>query len=161
MSFADLIQGSTLQAEPARFDLVAATRLGRAFGTALRRRTGGGAQVVVLARGGSGAELPLRDGLARGLLLSGHDVRDIGVAGAELFAFAGAHLGAAGAALVMPFESGRCAVTFSLGRRPLAGDALAEIAALADGDDFSAGEGKLTLVDLQAAFRAAAAGGAG
>lgn len=156
MSFSDLIHGAELQGDAAQLDVAVATRLGRAFGTALRRRTGGGSKVVVIGRAANGEELPLRDGLVRGLLLSGHDVRDIGVASAELFAFAIAHLGAAGGALVLPASAGRRALTFSLGKRPLAGDALVELAALADGEDFSAGEGSLSLVDVAPAARAAA-----
>ena len=156
MSFVELIHDSALQGDASHFDVAAATRLGRACGTALRRRTGGGAQVVVLGRGGNGDELVLRDGLARGLLLSGHDVRDVGVASAELFAFAISHLGAAGGVLVQPAGAGTRTLTFSLGKRPLAGDALLELASLADGEDFSAGAGSLALVDVVPAARAAA-----
>ncbi|MBI1946810.1 MAG: hypothetical protein HYS27_14030 [Deltaproteobacteria bacterium] len=155
MSFADLIHGALVQGDAAHLDVAAATRLGRAFGTALRRRTGGGARVVVVARAGNGDELPMRDGLARGLVLCGHDVRDLGVADQRQFAAALARLGADGGALVLPAEGGERAVTFSLGVRPLVGEALAELALLADGEDFAAGAGTLTLLDVHGAHDAA------
>lgn len=161
MPFADLIHGSALQGDAARLDLGAATRLGRAFGTALRRHTGGGSRVVVVARSDDGGELPLRDGLVRGLVLTGHDVRDLGVVDERVFVFSLGHQNAAGGVLVQPGGDRLRTVSFTLGRRPLAGDALAELAGLADGDDFSAGSGTLRLVDAQGAFRAAGVGGTG
>lgn len=160
MSFAELIDAATLQGPPARLDLGAATRLGRAFGTALRRRTGGGSQIVVVARGGDGGELSLRDGLVRGLLLAGHSVFDVGVADEDAFTAALTSLGAAGGVRASSADERRRSLAFWLGKRPLAGDALTELATLADGEDFAAGEGTLTVVALPRSARGGAEGSA-
>ncbi|MCC7073634.1 MAG: hypothetical protein IT383_20155 [Deltaproteobacteria bacterium] len=159
MATADLIQGTELKGDAAHLDVATATRLGRAFGTVLRRRGGGGAKVVVLARGGDGEELPVRDGLARGLVLTGHEVHDLGVASEAQLAVAVDRLEAAGAAQVPPVSEGVRRVRFLLGRRPLGDEVLAELAALADGDDFSAGTGSLVLVDPRQPSRSAGARG--
>ena len=153
MSFAELIQDAALCGDATRLDVAAATRLGRAFGTALRRRSSGGTQTVVLARVGQGNELALRDGLVRGLVLAGHHVRDLGQADDALLGFAVAELGAAGAVLASG-QDGTLCLRFWLGQRALNGEALAELAALADGEDFAAGEGSLSIVDVRGAFRA-------
>lgn len=160
MSFAELIEGSSFVGAPTRLDVAAATRLGRAFGTALRRRSGGGAQVVVVARRSHGEERALRDGLVRGLLLAGHRVCDVGVVDDGLLAFAVEHLGAAGSAVASAAASERGAIELTLGRRALQGEALSEVATLADGDDQAAGEGSLSVLDLGDAWRAAQRTGA-
>lgn len=157
MSFAELIQDAAMSGDTTGLDVAAATRLGRAFGTALRRRSGGGALTVVVARTGQAEELGLRDGLVRGLVLAGHHVKDLGLADEAELSFALGQLGAAGAVLASAHDGAR-QLRFWLGQRPMAGEALAEVAALADGEDFSAGEGTLAMVDLSAAFRAQARG---
>lgn len=151
MSFADLIQGAELRGDAIHLDVVAATRLGRAFGTVLRRR-GSGTDVVVLGRCDD-AMLPVRDGLVRGLILTGHDVRDLGMVDAALVAVAVDRFEAVGAALLHTIDDSTRVVRFSLGRRPLGDDALAELSSLADGDDFSAGTGSLTMVDPRTDLR--------
>jgi phosphomannomutase len=116
----------------------ACSRIARAFGTLLRRQTSGGGQIVFVARGGDAQLLAMRDGIVAGLILAGHHVKDVGVR---------THLldGAPAAALATADRDG-FALTFFIAGRAIAGDALLELAALADADDFSAGEGSLEIV---------------
>jgi hypothetical protein len=74
MKFSELVRGASLRGAPAVFTPESSLRLGRAVGTLLRRRSDARGPVVV-ARGGEGPELTLRDGLCQGLLLSGHGRR--------------------------------------------------------------------------------------
>jgi phosphomannomutase/phosphoglucomutase len=155
MSFAQLLRGSSLRGDATSLDARAAARLGRALGTLVRRRTSGGKQKVVVARADDGATLPVRDGLVQGLLLSGHDVKDIGTVGSDVFTFALRHLGAAGGVVVTTAGEGALSLIVFLAGRPVVGEGLQALAHIADGDDFAAGEGALELLDVVPAFRAA------
>lgn len=151
--FTELLRGATLQGDPATLNAARCIKLGRALGTLTRRRTaGGGRQRVVIARGDDGNTVAVRDGLVSGLLLCGHDVKDIGVAPSDVFTFALRHLDAAAGAVIADGDA--LSIMFFMGGRPLVGEGLQQLGALADGEDFSAGEGTLELVDVRRAFRA-------
>src|SRR4051812_36203282 len=99
-SFASLLRGSSLRGDTTVLNAASAARLGRAFGTLVRRRSDNGRTGVVVARGDDTASLPVRDGLVRGLVLSGHDVKDVGAVGSDVFTFAMRHLKAAAGVVV-------------------------------------------------------------
>ncbi len=154
-AFATLLRGSSLRGDVQHLDAGASARLGRALGTLVRRRTSGGKSVVVVARGDDGDSLAARDGLVRGLVLCGHDVKDIGFVGSDVFTFAMRHLKAAAGVVVNGAGEGALSLIVFVGGRPLVGEGLQELTGLADGADFSAGEGSLEVLDVGAAFRAA------
>lgn len=155
MTLASLVRGSSLRGDVALLDAQQAARLGRALGTLLRRRTAGGRLRVVVARADDGPSLTVRDGLVRGLVLCGHDVKDIGAVASDVFTFAMRHVSAAGGVVVTPAGEGALSLIVFLGGRPLVGDGLQALVQLADGADFSAGEGSLEVIDVMPAFRAA------
>ena len=152
-SFASLLRGSTLRGDTSALNAASAARLGRALGTLVRRRGEGGG--VVVARGDDGASLAVRDGLVRGLVLAGHDVKDVGAVGSDVFTFALRHLKAGAGVVVTGAGEGALSMIVFMSGRPLVGEGLQSLAQLADGDDFCAGEGSLELVDVMPAFRAA------
>jgi hypothetical protein len=152
MSFSALVRGSSLRAESSTFD---AARFGRGFGTWLRRKTSAPRARVVVARADDEATLTVRDGLVQGLLLCGHDVKDVGAVASDGCTFALRHLAAAAGIVVTPAGEGAVSLIVFFQGRPLVGDGLQSLAALADGEDFSAGEGSLDIVDIDAAFRSA------
>jgi hypothetical protein len=151
-----LLRGSSLRGDAAQLTTASSTRLGRAFGTLARRRAGAPAPrlTLVVARADGADAARVRDGLVRGLLLCGHDVKDIGVAASDVFTFALRHTSAAGGVVVGQAD-GALSLVFFLGGRPVVGEGLQALAELAAGEDFSAGEGSLDVLDLTAAFRAA------
>ena len=155
MTLASLLRGSSLRGDAATLDAAASAKLGRALGTLLRRRTSGGRLRVVVARADDGASLAVRDGLVRGLVLCGHDVKDIGAVPSDVFTFALRHLHAGGGVVVTPAGEGALSLIVFLAGRPLVGEGLQALLQIADGADFSAGEGALELVDVMPAFRAA------
>jgi hypothetical protein len=142
--FADMLGATTLRG--AAHELTAATcaRLGRAFGTCLHRR-GFARAVVVIGRVGDVAG-PVRDGFVRGLVMSGHDVKDGGVLPREALAVAAAALNASAQALLARGDDDTTAFSFVVDGAPLMGRSLDDLAALADGDIFASGEGTLELV---------------
>ena len=156
MPFADLVRGVCLRVPPGALDRTTAQRFGRALATLLARRGDARAPVVV-ARGDDEDQRALRDGIVRGLVLSGVDVLDLGIVDSELFAFAlrAGHRGAACAAGVLLGSTGDAtsAMTF-LGLAPTSSDTLHELAELADAGAFVVGQGTVEFPDLRAAFRA-------
>jgi len=132
-----------------------AERMGRGLGTlALQRGLGRTGFVVGREPGERTAEL--RDGLVRGLLLSGHDVLDAGVMDARRHEFALIHLAAPAGVLVVGAE-GLEAAGFEvlMGGGPLVGETLRELREVVMQGDFTVGEGALSLVDVEPAYLAA------
>lgn len=156
MRFTELLRGATLQGDATTLTAASCLKLGRALGTLTRRRMGAppahARHRVVVARGDDGRTMAVRDGIVRGLLLSGHDVKDIGTAPSDLFTFALRHFDAAAGAVVADGDA--LSIMFFMGGRPLVGEGLQALGALADGDELSAGEGTLELVDVRPFFRA-------
>jgi hypothetical protein len=155
MPFVDLVRGVCLRVPPGTLDRTTAQRFGRALGTLLARRGDARAPVVV-ARGDDDEQRAVRDGIVRGLVLSGVDVLDLGVVDSEYFAFAlrAGHGGAACAAGVLLGGTGDAtSVMTFVGLAPLTTDALHELAALADAGAFVVGQGTVGFPDLRAAFR--------
>ena len=152
MRFTELLRGATLQGDPTTLTAAACVKLGRGLGTLTRRRMGASRARVVVARGDDKNTVAVRDGIVRGLLLSGHDVKDIGTAPSDVFTFALKHLDAAAGVVIADGDA--LSIMFFVGGRPLVGEGLQALGHLADGEDFSAGEGSLDLVDVRPAFRA-------
>lgn len=167
----ELLRGASLRGGVKALDVVASTRLGRALGTLVRRR-GPSAAVdeahpsrarVVVARSDDGPALPVRDGLVRGLVLAGHDVKDIGAVGSDVFTFALRHLDAVAGIVVAVEGTGEAAMVslvFFVGGRPLVGEGLSSLVQIAEAGEYAAGEGRLDILDVRAAFRSAPAPGA-
>jgi hypothetical protein len=149
--FSDLVRGASLRGAPSSFTPAASLRLGRAVGTLLRRRSEAAGSVIV-ARGGDGPQLAVRDGLVQGLVLSGFDVVDLGHAESDLFTFALRTQGALGGALVGVAGESLGVMLFTQAR-PLVGEGLVELARLAEEGAFCSGSGSLVLRDLRVAFR--------
>ena len=146
----DLVRGATLRgAAPTALSPAVCTRIGRAFGTWTRRRLGG-PRTIALARSHDGAQLVVRDGIVRGLVLSGAHVADVGLASAEALERAALALCADAAVLLSSSEGAVHSVTFFLGGKAIAPEALAELCALGDAGELSAGEGSLAIVDARA-----------
>ena len=143
VAFRDLVRGASLRGGPtASLDGEAAEKLGRAFGTQLRRRSL--PLTVLMAR--SAPASPVRDGFVRGLVLSGCHVVDFGCRSSEeLTSLVRARSGSSavfvGAVSLQPM------VLLFAGGRPLVGDALLEIADLAQAGAFTVGVGGLVLED--------------
>ena len=94
---ADLVRGSGLRgAAPSALSPAVCARAGRALGTLVRQREGGGSKRVLVARTHDGAQLGIRDGLVRGLVLSGHQVIDIGASNRRAWALLPGHAWIAG-----------------------------------------------------------------
>jgi len=155
--FADLVRGASLRGPPAAFSSTTSLRLGRAMGTVLRRQ-GHASTTVLVGRGTAIVDAAVRDGLVAGLVLSGLRVVDLGVIESDRFIAAlrqgpdsdvrgadawpvlgGVLVGSTGDAVgVMSFS----------GARPLVGEALVGIAAVAEAGAFVAAVGGgLTVVD--------------
>lgn len=132
-----------------------AERLGRGLGTLALQR-GLGATAFVIGRESGEHAASLRDGLARGVLQSGHDVIDIGVSSAQRHEFAMIHLARPAGVLIVGAEGVEGAgfeVLMSGG--PLVGETLRELREVVVRGDFAVGEGSLELVDTDAAYREA------
>lgn len=164
----DLLRGASLRGDAETLDVDVSTRLGRALGTLARRRTpapAGAAGVrlrVVVARSDNEAAVPVRDGLVRGLLLAGHEVKDIGAVASDVFTFALRHFGAAAGVVVAVDGGGEGAamsLVFFLGGRPLVAEGLQALVQIAERGEYSAGEGSLDIVDVRPAFRTASGQG--
>jgi phosphomannomutase len=138
-------------------------RLGRGLGTLARRR-GLGRTTFVFGRDDHVATGPARDALLRGVVLSGHEVVDVGIVDPARHEFALNELVApAGVRLGVSVENGReqLALEVFLGGGPLVGAALRALADVVKGGDFSSGDGALRLFDIEPAYRAAARHGMG
>jgi phosphomannomutase len=150
---AELVRGSSLRgAAPVPLSAALCTRVGRALGTLARQRLGAGRKRIVVGRSHDGAQLGVRDGLVRGLVLAGHDVFDVGCVTSEIFTFALKDQNGDAGVLVTSTEGAMHNLVFFLGGRPLVGDALHALCAIGDGEDFSAGAGTLAVVDVRAAY---------
>jgi hypothetical protein len=128
-----------------------ALRLGRAFGTLLRQRTGGAQHVVVswTRRSAPSAAGRARDGVVSGLVLCGHHVHDVADGSPELWARA--LEGTAIAAVVRIAAEGDAGVAgFAISGRPLEPEAVSTLIDVAASGEWSAGEGSLAVVDVTA-----------
>ncbi len=149
----ELLRNSSLRgAAPVPLSIEVCTRIGRAFGTLARQRLAGGTKTVVVGRSADGAQLALRDGLVRGLIVSGHDVVDVGVCASEVFTFALKHLGSDAGTLVTSSEGAVFNLFFFLSGQPVTGEHLQTLCAIGDGDVLCAGVGSLAVVDVRAAY---------
>lgn len=155
--FADLVRGASLRGSPATFSSVTSIRLGRAVGTVLRRR-GHSSPTVVLARGATAVDAAVRDGLVTGLILSGLRVVDLGVVESDRFTAAlrvrppstlrGADAWPALGGVLVGCTTDAVGVMLFSGVRPLVGEALVDIAAVAEAGVFvTTVGGALTILD--------------
>ncbi len=133
-----------------------AERLGRALGTLVRRK-GAAEGGFVVGRDAGEALAHLRDGLVRGLVLSGQHVVDVGVTGARAHEFAMIHLARPAGVFVTGAPARDAAIGFEVlfGGGPLVGEGLQELKEIALAGDFSAGVGTLELYDIGPALRSA------
>ncbi len=155
MQLSDLVRGTSVRGSPSAVTSPLALRFGRALATQLRRR--GDTRPVVVARDGDGPRLALRDAVCQGLVLSGKAVVDVGVVDGDAFAFALRHPDAAfgggvdvapGAGVLVSFSGESVSLAVVVGGRAVVGDALVDIARLADAGTFAVGSGMLTLAGL-------------
>jgi len=155
--FADLVRGASLRGAPAIFSSSTSIRLGRAVGTVLRRQ-GHSSPTVVLGRGSSAVDAAVRDGLVTGLILSGLRVVDLGVVESDRFTAAlrkgppstlrGADAWPALGGVLVGCSADAVGVMLFAGARPLVGDALVDVAAVAEAGVFVATVGgALTVID--------------
>ncbi len=157
MPISELVCATAIAGDASTLTAAKGQQLGRALGTLARRHTARARRgnIVVACEENSsdvsGRDV-LRDGIVRGLILSGHDVKELAATTRDLFAFALDHLDAAAAVLVAGGDT--LSLTFFLGRSLVSVEDLQALAQLADGEDFAAGEGTLELVDVRTAFRA-------
>lgn len=131
-----------------------AERLGRALGT-LSRQKGSGNAGFVVGRDQGDILARLRDGLVRGLVLSGQHVIDVGVVDPRRHEFAMIHLARpAGVFVTGPEGHAPSSAGFEVlvGGGPLIGEALRELQELTDAGDFSAGAGTLEIASVEPAF---------
>lgn len=156
----DLVRGTSLRgAAPAPLSGALCERAGRALGTLARRR-GPGPRTMIVGRSHDAAQLRIRDGLVRGLVLSGHRVLDIGSCPLEVFTFMLGSVAADAGAYVSTSEGAVHSLTFFVGGKALAAEGLAELCALGDDGPHCAGEGSLDVVDPWQTFAARAQTGA-
>jgi phosphomannomutase/phosphoglucomutase len=127
-------------------DAELAESLGRAFGTLLTRRRGGGSgYTVALGRDNRVTSDELAAGIRRGLVETGMRVIDVGTVPTPVLSFASAHLGTDGAIQVTGSHNPPAYNGFklSLDGRSLYGDAIQEIRALIEAEDFVSGAGEV------------------
>jgi len=121
-----------------------AEALGRAFGTLVLRRHGGGTELnVVLGRDNRLTSDELAASVRRGLTRAGIRVTDVGTVPTPALYFAGAYLEADAAIQVTgshnpPEYNG---FKMSIGGRPFFGDSIQELRALMEAEDFESGNG--------------------
>lgn len=132
-------------------DTAAAERIGRAFATLLRRQRGGADGLrVVLGRDNRVTSDDLADAVARGIVATGVDVVDVGTVPTPVQSFATAYLEADGGLQVTgshnPPEYNGFKMT--LGGSSLYGDAIQQLRAMAEQDDFEHGTGERELVPI-------------
>jgi hypothetical protein len=133
--------GGVTVADGAPFSVDDAERLGRALATIALRR-GHGRLVFVLGRAAH-APTTLRDGLVRGLVLGGQDVRDVGVVPEPVWAERASASGGAGAFVGVAGTSTRLRLLLE---GSLVDEARAQLAEVFAVGDFAAGEGSLEVV---------------
>jgi phosphomannomutase/phosphoglucomutase len=127
-------------------DAELAESLGRAFGTLLTRRRGGGTgYTVALGRDNRVTSDELAAGLRRGLVESGMRVIDVGTVPTPVLSFASAHLDTDGAIQVTGSHNPPAYNGFKLSiqGRSLYGDAIQEIRGLIEAEDFVSGAGEV------------------
>jgi phosphomannomutase len=136
--------------------------LGRGLGTYARRR-GLSRTTFVIGRDEGAHVGPLRDGLVRGLVLSGQDVLDVGVVDARRHEFAMVHRDAGAGIFVSGPEvdaaDDSAGFEILLGGGPVVGPHMHELKAVVARGDFTSGEGSLELIDVDDAWREAEASG--
>ncbi len=153
MLFVDFVHGARLLLAPAVVASPRVVRLGRAWATVLRREAAlEGAVVIARSDDEDDEQRALRDALVCGLVQSGRDVVDLGIADEELVSFAlgsshsglacvgGALLGSTGEELTLDVFSGPSRVT------PQAMEILARCA---DEGCFAVGCGVVSSVSLR------------
>lgn len=118
------------------FDGTSAERLGRTLATLARRR-GLLSGAACVARHPQAAS-PLRDGVVRGLLMGGFDVKDLGLAEEAPPAAADEAIG-----LFLVTDEADHRFTLRFGGQPLPDEQRASLAAIWSAGDFSVGEGRL------------------
>lgn len=129
-----------------------AQRLGRGLGTLALQR-GHGSTGFVVGRELGERTAGLRDGLVRGLLLSGHDVLDVGVVDARRHEFAMIHLARPAGVLVVGAEGMEAAgFEILMSGGPLVGETLRELREVVQQGDFAVGEGALEVTDTEPAY---------
>lgn len=141
-----LLQGDALVGAAADLDGARAERIGRALGTLARRRGLLRTSFLLAADEAEGVRF-VREGLLCGLLLSGHDVSDVGPLDAEGLALAMEQLAHPGGVLVEERAEGAIAISLLLDGRTLVRRDLEELCDIAEMGDFAAGEGALRKVD--------------
>ncbi len=123
-------------------------QLGRALGTTIRRH--GGGNTINVGRDCRLSSTRLRDALLRGLLAAGCDVTDIGVVPTPVLYYSKQRLEAAGAIMITgshnpPEYNGFKSMC---GDATLHGEAIQEVRALIERQDFEGGAGRQNTVDV-------------
>ena len=131
--------------------------IGRAVGTEVRNA---GGTAIAVGRDGRLSGPELSQALARGLLASGVDVHDIGMATTPMAYFAAHHLGCGSAVAVTgshnpPDYNG---LKMVVAGTTLSGDAVQALRARIERDDFAVGSGAYRTVDVREAYLARVAG---
>lgn len=147
-----LAEGALLGRVPEELDERIAELLGRAAGTLARRRGMLRATFALSLEPGRAELLPLRDGLVRGLLQSGHDVTDLGDCDADSYARALERLAPPADARLLAVDE-RCGLSLRLDGRVLSAADLDELCAIAAAGDFSSGCGALRVTMAAEAAR--------
>ncbi len=143
MPFSDLVRGAGLRGSPELLGPGPSLRLGRAIGTMFRRRQPA-SQTVVLGRSAGAAEAVVSDGVAAGLVASGFVVADLGVVESDDFT-AALRRGPNHALARWPVVGGviisaagdSVGVMLFAGHKPLFGEHLSAVAAIADAGAFA------------------------
>ena len=155
--FAELVRGASLRGAATTFSPMTSMRLGRAIGTVLRRQ-GHVSSTMLVGRGPTDVDGSVRDGLVAGLVLSGLHVVDLGVVESDRFTAAlrngpaadirGAKAWPALGGILVGASGDAVGVMLFSGARPLVGEALVEVAGVAEAGAFVATTGGgLTVID--------------
>jgi phosphomannomutase / phosphoglucomutase len=138
-----------------------AESLGRAFGTLLSRRKGGGAgHAVALGRDNRVTSDELAAGIRRGLVAAGIRVIDIGTVPTPVLSFAAAHLATDGAIQVTGSHNPPAYNGFklSIDGRSLYGEAIQELRRLIESGDYESGPGEVERREMIPEYLQAVAG---
>src|SRR5581483_8118326 len=122
-------------------------QLGRALGTLLRRKSG---PKINLGRDCRLSSPRLRDALLEGLIASGCEVTDIGVAPTPLLYYSAVHLKADGAVMITGSHNPSEFNGFKTvcGSGTIYGEKIQEIRRIVDARDFASGRGSHSTVDI-------------
>ena len=118
----------------------------RAFGTLAKRRGLAKTQFVIARDEGEECR-EARIKLIAGIVMSGHDAIDLGVADARIHEGALNHL-TAPAGIRLAYEDEHFVLEVYMNGGPLVGSALKQVRAVLEDKQYSAGTGTLTLVDV-------------